>query len=245
MIHMPAAQTATPMAAPMAPGCSFSLSFHHFVSSVSAMVRVRESRGAAGRAGSEDARGVLTAEEVDAKRPREEILLIERADDFEAHLSTAPRRPRLGRRDELFRLRVCRNETKAPEKEEPRETRLFTPCRTMEPSGAYQTTVDTDTFHPNEPDIADTAREAVGGEGLPAPDANGDPSVPKLDVNGGAVTMDAMGPVVVNDDGSLSRITNWSKLTEREREVTQRRIAKRNAERLERLRAKENERESV
>ena len=115
----------------------------------------------------------------------------------------------------------------------------------MEPSGAYQTTVDTDTFHPKELDAADTAREAVGGEGLPAPDPNGDPSVPKLDVNGGTVAMDAMGPVVVNDDGSLSRITNWSKLTEREREVTQRRIAKRNAERLERLRAKENEQASV
>jgi hypothetical protein len=115
----------------------------------------------------------------------------------------------------------------------------------MEPSGAYQTTVDTDTFHPKEPDAADTAREAVGGEGLPAPDPNGDPSVPKLDVNGGTVALDGMGPVVVNDDGSLSRITNWSKLTEREREVTQRRIAKRNAERLERLRAKENEQASV
>ena len=43
----------------------------------------------------------------------------------------------------------------------------------MEPSGAYQTTVDTDTFHPKEPNTADTAREAVGGEGLPAPDPNG------------------------------------------------------------------------
>jgi hypothetical protein len=64
-------------------------------------------------------------------------------------------------------------------------------------------------------------------------------------VNGGTIAMDAMGPVVVNDDGSLSRITNWGKLTEREREVTQRRIAKRNAERLERLRAKENERASA
>lgn len=114
----------------------------------------------------------------------------------------------------------------------------------MEPSGAYQTTVDTDTFHPKEPDPADTAREAVGGEGLPAPDPNGDPSIPKLDVNGGTIAMDAMGPVVVNEDGSLSRIANWPMLTDREKEVTQRRIAKRNKERLDRLReaAKENER---
>jgi hypothetical protein len=158
---------------------------------------------------------------------------------------------KLGRRDELFRFAKFRSSSSAAPKrtkvleEEPSERGCSLQCRTMEPSGAYQTTVDTDTFHPKEPDPADTAREAVGGEGLPAPDPNGDPSVPKLDVNGGTIAMDAMGPVVVNDDGSLSRITNWGKLTEREREVTQRRIAKRNAERLERLRAKENERASA
>ena len=34
---------------------------------------------------------------------------------------------------------------------------------------------------------------------------------------------------------------NWSKMTDREREVTQRRIAKRNKDRLEKLRAAEAE----
>ena len=141
----------------------------------------------------------------------------------------------------------------------------------MEPSNNYQTTVDTDTFHPREADPADVARVsprpfpsplvpleissnppetrpisqvAQGGEGLPAPSGD-DASVPKLDINSGeSIAMDAMGPVVVNDDGSLSRIANWPMLTDREKEVTQRRIAKRNKERLDRLReaAKENER---
>jgi len=114
----------------------------------------------------------------------------------------------------------------------------------MEPSNNYQTTVDTDTFHPREADPADVARVAQGGEGLPAPSGD-DASVPKLDINSGeSIAMDAMGPVVVIDDGSLSRIANWPMLTDREKEVTQRRIAKRNKERLDRLReaAKENER---
>ena len=77
----------------------------------------------------------------------------------------------------------------------------------------------------------------------PSPSGD-DASVPKLDINSGeSIAMDAMGPVVVNDDGSLSRIANWPMLTDREKEVTQRRIAKRNNERLDRLRqaAKEND----
>ena len=37
--------------------------------------------------------------------------------------------------------------------------------------------------------------------------------------------------------GSLSRITNWEQMSEREREVARRRIAKRNKERLDALRA--------
>ena len=99
--------------------------------------------------------------------------------------------------------------------------------------------MDTDTFHPKEPDAADTAREASGARVYPR-QTRIHPSVPKLDVNGGTVALDGMGPWWSTTTG-LSRITNWSKLTEREREATQRRIAKRNAERLERLRAKKNE----
>ena len=94
------------------------------------------------------------------------------------------------------------------------------------------------------PETRPISQVAQGGEGLPAPSGD-DASVPKLDINSGeSIAMDAMGPVVVNEDGSLSRIANWPMLTDREKEVTQRRIAKRNKERLDRLReaAKENER---
>ena len=176
---------------------------------------------------------------------------LESAENSEVRLSESPRPASwTTRRAKLFVFRVACSFRWIPssdarrdrntEKMNPKRRFRSALCdRAMEPSKAYQTTVDTDTFHPKEADPADTALEAVGGEGLPAPDPSGDPSVPKLDVNGGTIAFDAMGPVVVNDDGSLSRISNWSKLTERERETTQRRIAKRNAERLERLRATE------
>jgi len=66
---------------------------------------------------------------------------------------------------------------------------------------------------------------------LPAPeDAS---SSINLDVSTGQpVTLDRLGPVVVNADGTLARIGNWHDMTDREREVTQRRISKRNIERL-------------
>jgi hypothetical protein len=41
----------------------------------------------------------------------------------------------------------------------------------------------------------------------------------------------------VSASGSLSRIANWEQMSEREREVARRRIAKRNKERLDALRA--------
>lgn len=52
-----------------------------------------------------------------------------------------------------------------------------------------------------------------------------------------SIALDGMGPVVVNADGTLARVANWARMTEREREVARRRIAKRNNERLERIRA--------
>lgn len=63
------------------------------------------------------------------------------------------------------------------------------------------------------------AKEATTGEtlALPAPDESRD--VTRLNVNGGAVLFNHLGPVVVNEDGSLSRIANWDKMMPREQEV--------------------------
>ncbi|KAE8556406.1 hypothetical protein TMatcc_003769 [Talaromyces marneffei ATCC 18224] len=61
----------------------------------------------------------------------------------------------------------------------------------------------------------------------------------KLDVNGQGTTvsLDHLGPIVVNQDGTMSRISNWDKMTEIEKKNTLRIIGKRNKQRLEALKA--------
>ncbi|KAB8356626.1 hypothetical protein FH972_024203 [Carpinus fangiana] len=61
-----------------------------------------------------------------------------------------------------------------------------------------------------------------------------------LDVSTGqSVTLDHLGPMVVNADGSLSRINNWAEMSEVERKNTMRIIGKRNKQRLEALKGQE------
>ncbi|KAH7922521.1 hypothetical protein BV22DRAFT_1131377 [Leucogyrophana mollusca] len=53
-----------------------------------------------------------------------------------------------------------------------------------------------------------------------------------------ALKLDGLGPMVVNSDGTLSRIANWESMTEAERDRTMRVLAARNKIRL----AKQSER---
>ncbi|KAF2439337.1 hypothetical protein P171DRAFT_338229, partial [Karstenula rhodostoma CBS 690.94] len=53
------------------------------------------------------------------------------------------------------------------------------------------------------------------------------------------VKLDHLGPMVVNRDGTLSRIGNWEQMTEMERRNTLRVLGKRNQLRLDTLRAAE------
>ena len=79
---------------------------------------------------------------------------------------------------------------------------------------------------------------------LAAPSAN-DADATKLDVQTGArVALDGLGPIVVGVDGTMSRISNWTALSERERETALRRLAKRNNERLEALKSGERSSEA-
>jgi hypothetical protein len=66
-------------------------------------------------------------------------------------------------------------------------------------------------------------------------------SATQLDMSNGdaSVKLDHLGPMVVNVDGTLSRISNWDKMADIEKENTLRIIGKRNQARLESLRAKE------
>jgi hypothetical protein len=57
-----------------------------------------------------------------------------------------------------------------------------------------------------------------------------------LNVGGEGVKLDHMGPLVVNQDGTMSRISNWAEMSEIERQNTLRILGKRNQLRLKKLR---------
>ncbi|KAL2816137.1 hypothetical protein BJX63DRAFT_430427 [Aspergillus granulosus] len=65
----------------------------------------------------------------------------------------------------------------------------------------------------------------------------------QLDVNGDGVKLDHLGPLIVNADGTLARISNWAQMTEIERRNTLRVLGKRNKARMEALKAKQAEEE--
>ena len=69
---------------------------------------------------------------------------------------------------------------------------------------------------------------------LPAAPADG---TTQLDMSNGGTTvsLDHLGPMVVNVDGTMSRISNWDKMAEIEKKNTLRIIGKRNQSRLEAL----------
>ncbi|KAM3422398.1 hypothetical protein BST61_g2750 [Cercospora zeina] len=73
--------------------------------------------------------------------------------------------------------------------------------------------------------------------GLPAPPAKDDAT--KLDLSNGAdsVKLDHLGPLVVNKDGTLSRISNWEAMTQQEKKATLRILGKRNQLRTDALKA--------
>lgn len=72
---------------------------------------------------------------------------------------------------------------------------------------------------------------------LPLPEPTSDAT--QLNVNGEGVKLDHLGPLVVNKDGTLSRIANWDKMAEIEKQNTLRVLGKRNQLRLGDLRGGE------
>lgn len=89
-------------------------------------------------------------------------------------------------------------------------------------------------------DAAEQPAGAILGLPAPRPAAEGDTPVRTIDLSSGAsVSLDALGPVVVNVDGTLCRIGNWAAMTPGEQATTQRRISERNNQRLAALRAQQ------
>ena len=60
---------------------------------------------------------------------------------------------------------------------------------------------------------------------------------------GEKLSLDHLGPIIINTDGTTKRITNWDKLTEDERKTTWRVISTRNKKRLEELKSSEEQKE--
>merc|ERR1712107_142383 len=79
---------------------------------------------------------------------------------------------------------------------------------------------------PEKPPLALTEDEGCTGE---------ESEVQEIVVDGNPVKMDKLGPVVVNTDGSISRINNWHEMSELEQKNTLRIIGKRNQQRLVKL----------
>jgi hypothetical protein len=50
-------------------------------------------------------------------------------------------------------------------------------------------------------------------------------------LNKNSIAIDLGGPVIINNDGTISRISNWDQMTENEKEMTVKIITKRNQER--------------
>ncbi|KAI2611619.1 uncharacterized protein GGS25DRAFT_483429 [Hypoxylon fragiforme] len=71
---------------------------------------------------------------------------------------------------------------------------------------------------------------------LPEPTHASDNNVTQLPVDGEGVRLDHLGPLVVNQDGTTSRIANWGEMAEIEKQNTLRILGKRNKQRLETLR---------
>ncbi|KAJ4254845.1 hypothetical protein NW762_009643 [Fusarium torreyae] len=97
---------------------------------------------------------------------------------------------------------------------------------------------------------ATTAKDNKNPLPLPAPDqdtaaassSNRGDDVTALRV-GESVRLDALGPLIVNTDGTMGRVGNWTGMTENEKQQTLKLLARRNKQRLEALRAKNAEEE--
>jgi hypothetical protein len=57
-----------------------------------------------------------------------------------------------------------------------------------------------------------------------------DSKLPRIKL-GETITFEKMGPIIINTDGTTRAIANWDELSDREKEVTWKRISKRNEER--------------
>ncbi|KAI0535855.1 hypothetical protein GGR58DRAFT_421087 [Xylaria digitata] len=123
----------------------------------------------------------------------------------------------------------------------PRPFQLARPPYSTSPSSHKpppSPTMDTsETKTGNNNDAQPESQSSAAPAPLPALPAAGDGTSSTLEVGGAALRLDRLGPLVVNEDGTMSRIENWEKMADIERENTLRILGKRNQMRLAKLRA--------
>lgn len=110
-----------------------------------------------------------------------------------------------------------------------RATTITTPRAFTMPSTVYS--VNSSTPTEDEPQPQDNAPKAP----LALPEAPSNATQLDMSNGGTTVSLDHLGPMVVNVDGTMSRISNWDKMAEIEKTATLRIIGKRNKQRLEAL----------
>ena len=96
-----------------------------------------------------------------------------------------------------------------------------------------------DSMNPQDTQPAQSqTQDETAAPGLPEPESSG--PTHQLDMSSGQDTasLEHLGPLVVNVDGTLSRISNWAEMGEGERRNTLRVLGRRNKARLEALKGK-------
>lgn len=80
-----------------------------------------------------------------------------------------------------------------------------------------------------------------GAQQLALPAGAKEGARPQVQVGGSSTSLDELGPVVVNKDGTLAQIANWGQMTEDEQATTMRLIGAQNKRRLAALRVSAEE----
>lgn len=110
------------------------------------------------------------------------------------------------------------------------------------PNSPYYRAMGTEINASNAPaqrnNAAPAGPEQTAQGPLPLPEPPTDGAAIELDVSSGqGIKLDHLGPMVVNRDGTLSRIANWEHMADIERRNTLRILGKRNQLRMETLKA--------
>ncbi|KAJ6085904.1 hypothetical protein N7486_010185 [Penicillium sp. IBT 16267x] len=120
------------------------------------------------------------------------------------------------------------------------------PLNALEQSRQAHTMSSSNTEAPKQDPAQSQSEDQVSppSEQLYLPSSESGDQPQRLDLSAGStVSLDHLGPMVVNVDGTLARIGNWEQMTDIERKNTLRILGKRNKQRLAALKAAEAEKE--